>query len=79
MDDEFADCAKARILTHNHAMRRLLIIGCGNIALRAIPLLKKKYRVFALVRDPAKRAGLRTLGVTPLPGDLDDRASLDRV
>ena len=70
---------KARILTHNYAMRRLLIIGCGNVALRAIPLLKKGYRVFALVRDPARRAGLRALGVTPLLGDLDDRASLSRI
>lgn len=60
-------------------MRRLLIIGCGNVALRAIPLLKKAYRVFALVRDPARRAGLRALGVTPLLGDLDDRASLSRI
>jgi nucleoside-diphosphate-sugar epimerase len=72
-------CAKARILTHNHVMRRLLIIGCGDIALRAIPLLKKSYRVFALVRDPTKCAGLRALGVQPLLGDLDNRASLARI
>jgi hypothetical protein len=49
-------CAKARILTHNRAMRRLLIVGCGDVTLRAIPLLKKSYQVFALMRDPAKRA-----------------------
>jgi nucleoside-diphosphate-sugar epimerase len=73
------DCAKARILTHNHAMRRLLIIGCGDVALRAIPLLRKRYRVFALVRDPAKRAALRALDVQPLLGDLDDRTSLARI
>jgi nucleoside-diphosphate-sugar epimerase len=60
-------------------MRRLLIIGCGDVALRAIPLLRKSYRVFALVRDPAKRAGLRALGAIPLLGDLDDRTSLARV
>jgi nucleoside-diphosphate-sugar epimerase len=77
--DESAGCAKARILTHNYAMRRLLIIGCGDVALRAVPLLRKSYRVFALVRDPAKRAGLRALGVQPLLGDLDDRASLARI
>jgi len=77
--DESAICAKARILTHNHAMRRLLIIGCGDVALRTIPMLKKKYRVYALVRDPAKRAELHALGVTPLLGDLDDRASLARI
>ena len=71
--------AKARILTHNYAMRRLLIIGCGDVALRAIPLLKKRYRVFALVRDPAKCAALRALDVQPLLGDLDDRNSLARI
>ena len=57
-------------------MRRLLIVGSGDVALRAIPLLNKGYRVFALVRDPARRAGLRALGAIPLLGDLDDRASL---
>ncbi|MGA8865005.1 MAG: SDR family oxidoreductase [Gallionella sp.] len=60
-------------------MRRLLIVGSGDVALRAIPLLIKGYRVFALVRDPAKRAAIRELGAIPLPGDLDDRASLARL
>jgi nucleoside-diphosphate-sugar epimerase len=72
-------CAKARILTHNHAMRRLLIIGCGDVALRAIPLLKQGYQVFALVRNPAYCTRLRVLNVMPLLGDLDDRSSLARV
>lgn len=60
-------------------MRRLLIIGCGDVALRAIPVLSKRYRVFALIRDPAKRKVLQALGVRPLLGDLDDRASLARL
>ena len=60
-------------------MRRLLIVGCGDVALRTIPLLKKSYQIFALVRDPAKRKQLRALGVRPLPGDLDDRATLARI
>jgi nucleoside-diphosphate-sugar epimerase len=60
-------------------MKRLLIIGSGDVALRAIPLLKKGYRVFAMVRDPAKFAGLRALGAIPLLGDLDDRNSLERI
>jgi nucleoside-diphosphate-sugar epimerase len=72
-------CAKARILTHNHAMRRLLIIGCGDVALRAIPLLKQGYQVFALVRNPAYCTRLRALDVMPLLGDLDDRSSLARI
>lgn len=60
-------------------MRRLLIVGSGDVALRAIPLLRKGYRVFALVRDPARGAALRALGAIPLPGDLDDRTSLSRI
>ena len=47
--------------------------------MRTIPLLMKGYRVFALVRDPSRHSGLRALGVTPLLGDLDDRASLSRI
>ena len=60
-------------------MRRVLIIGCGDIALRIIPLLTKGYCVFALVRDPANRARLQAMGVMPIPGDLDDRISLARI
>jgi nucleoside-diphosphate-sugar epimerase len=60
-------------------MKRLLIIGCGDVAMRAIPLLTRRYRVFALVRNPAYREKLRALGVLPIIGDLDDRASLARI
>ncbi len=54
-------------------MKRLLIIGCGDVAMRAIPLLARRYRIFALVRNPACREKLRALGVLPVLGDLDDR------
>ncbi|MDD5383336.1 MAG: SDR family oxidoreductase [Gallionella sp.] len=60
-------------------MKRLLIIGCGDVAMRAIPLLTRRYRVFALVRNPVYREKLRALGVLPIFGDLDDRASLARI
>jgi len=60
-------------------MKRLLIIGCGDVALRVIPLLAHRYRVFALVRNPTYGASLRALGVLPISGDLDDRASLKRI
>ena len=36
-------------------MKRPLIIGCGDVAMRAIPLLTRRYGVFALVRNPAYR------------------------
>ncbi|OGS91040.1 MAG: NAD(P)-dependent oxidoreductase [Gallionellales bacterium GWA2_60_18] len=60
-------------------MRRLLIVGCGDVAGRAIPLLQKHYRILALVRDPARGAELRALGVVPVVGDLDNRRSLARL
>ena len=60
-------------------MRSILIVGCGDIALRTIPLLTRRYRVFALVRNPAHCARLRAMGVMPILGDLDDRASLARI
>ena len=60
-------------------MKRLLIIGCGDVARRVIPLLINRYRVFALIRNAAYCAGLRALGVTPVLGDLDDRHSLARL
>ena len=60
-------------------MKRLLIIGSGDIAKRVIPLLHRRYSMFALVRKNADRAHFRTLGVTPVAGDLDDRVSLERL
>jgi len=60
-------------------MKRLLIIGCGDVALRTIPLLQGHYRLYALVRNVAQYGRLRALGVTPISGDLDDRHSLTRI
>jgi len=60
-------------------MKRLLIIGCGDVALRTIPLLAQRYQVYAMIRNPGYCAKLRALGVIPVPGDLDDRSSLERI
>lgn len=69
----------AAILTHNRSMNNLLIVGCGDIARRTIPLLKSHYRIHALIRNNAQRDTLRAQDVTPILGDLDDRASLSRL
>lgn len=60
-------------------MERILIVGCGDVAQRVIPLLARNYRVYALVRNPDYCEALRRLGAVPLIGDLDDRASLARI
>ena len=62
-------------------MKRLLIIGCGDVAQRALPLLVRRYRIFALVRTAARAAELRALaapgrGIVPVIGDLDQPHSL---
>jgi nucleoside-diphosphate-sugar epimerase len=55
-------------------VENLLIIGCGDVARRALPELQRRYRVTALVRslDPA----LDAAGVEQIVGDLDDTALL---
>ena len=63
------------------ALRRptLLIVGCGDIGLRVIALLRSRVRVIALTSSPARHALLRAAGATPLPGDLDRPDSLARL
>lgn len=60
-------------------MQRLLIIGCGDVARRALPWLVRRYRVYATVRSEAAAAELRRVGVTPLRADLDRPTSLQRL
>jgi nucleoside-diphosphate-sugar epimerase len=60
-------------------MQRLVIIGYGDIAARAVPYLRGRYRIYALVRNPERSAGLRGQGVIPVAGDLDRPESLGRL
>jgi nucleoside-diphosphate-sugar epimerase len=55
-------------------VEKLLIIGCGDVARRALPELLRRYRVSALVRgrDPA----LAAAGVDLVEGDLDRPGTL---
>jgi nucleoside-diphosphate-sugar epimerase len=55
----------------------LLIVGCGDIARRALPSLARRYRVCALVRSPDP--GIAASGVEQIEGDLDDPESLEQL
>ncbi|HEY6135062.1 MAG TPA: NAD-dependent epimerase/dehydratase family protein [Rubrivivax sp.] len=57
----------------------LLIVGCGDIGLRVLRLLRPRWRVLALTSNPARCAELRSAGAVPLVGNLDDAASLGRL
>ncbi len=56
--------------------RTLLIVGCGDIALRAAPLLQAHYRLLGLCRRTESCRQLRLHGITPVSGDLDNSKSL---
>ncbi len=58
---------------------RLLIIGCGDVGMRLLPLLRERFRVFALTSQPARAAELRAAGAIPVIGNLDQPASLRRL
>jgi nucleoside-diphosphate-sugar epimerase len=57
----------------------LLIVGCGDIGLRVLQLVRGRFRVHALTSSPERRAALRAAGATPLVGDLDDASTLGRL
>ncbi len=59
--------------------KTVLMIGCGDIALRTVPLLQEKYRISGLFRQPDKARLFRSRGVTPVTGDLDRRDSLKKL
>jgi len=60
-------------------MDRILIAGCGDIALRVARELRERYRLFGLVRRAGRAAELRAAGIVPLSADLDNRHSLRRI
>ena len=57
--------------------RKLFIVGCGDIASRALPALSATFEVSALARSPASAAALRERGVHAVSGDLDRPDTLD--
>ena len=62
-------------------MRRstLLIVGCGDVGLRVLRLLRSRLRVLALTSNPERLPLLRAAGALPLLGNLDDPATLGRL
>lgn len=60
-------------------MNKILIIGCGDIALRMSTLIGPEATLYGLIRKPEYRDKLHATGIIPLMGDLDDRRSLQRL
>ena len=58
---------------------RILLVGCGDIALRTARLLRHKARLYGITRRTEDAARLRAHGVVPVIADLDRLDSLRRV
>jgi len=58
---------------------RLLIVGCGDVGMRLLPLVREQYRVFAVSSQPARKAELRVAGAVPVIADLDRPETLGRL
>lgn len=57
----------------------LLIIGCGDVGMRVVRLLRGRWRVLALTTDADRIPALRAAGAQPLLGNLDDPPTLARL
>ena len=57
----------------------LLIVGCGDVGLRVVRLLRGRWRLIALTSSPGRCAALRAAGALPLLGNLDAPATLARL
>lgn len=58
---------------------RVLLIGCGDVALRAASMLRGRARLYGLVRRADDVARLRARGIAPIVADLDDFTTLRRL
>ena len=60
---------------------RVLIVGCGDVGQRTARALGqgRRVRLLALTSTPERQAALRAQGITPLPGNLDQPATLQRL
>ncbi|MGZ8288549.1 MAG: NAD-binding protein [Telluria sp.] len=58
---------------------RLLVVGCGDVGMRLLPLVRGRFRVFALTSNPERCAELRAAGAVPVIGDLDRPETLKRL
>ena len=61
------------------ARPRLLLVGCGDVGMRLLPLLRDKFRVFATTSQVARVTELRAAGAIPLVVNLDQPHTLQKL
>ncbi|OFA06436.1 SDR family oxidoreductase [Duganella sp. HH101] len=68
-----------KLTSQKFKLPRLLIVGCGDVGMRLLPLLRPYFRVFATTSQPSRCAELRAMGAVPLVANLDQPATLRRL
>jgi nucleoside-diphosphate-sugar epimerase len=58
---------------------RLLIIGCGDVGMRLLPMLRDRFRVFAVTSQAQRLAELRDQGALGIVANLDNPEQLYRL
>ena len=66
-----SSCARATRVEREASVIRVLLIGCGDVALRTADLLHPKVRLYGLTRRADDIPRLRAHGIVPIVGDLD--------
>jgi nucleoside-diphosphate-sugar epimerase len=74
-----ASTAAARRAIGKLGRPRVLIVGCGDIGLRIVARLHRRFRIVALTSSPPRVPLLRAAGVVALVGNLDGRTTLRRL
>lgn len=64
---------------HRLGRERVLILGCGDVGMRVLLLLRERFRVFAVTSQASRCGELRAAGAVPIVADLDQPASLARL
>lgn len=59
--------------------QRVLVVGCGDVGVRLVRQANPGVRHLALTTSPASAAVLRSQGVCPLAGNLDQKQTLSRL
>jgi len=58
---------------------RALLIGCGDVGMRLLPILVKTHKVYVLTTQESKKSLLRSMGAVPIVGNLDERHTLKKI
>jgi nucleoside-diphosphate-sugar epimerase len=58
---------------------RVLLVGCGDVGLRAASLLRGKVQLLALTSTASRQVELRSHGVQPIMGNLDHASTCQRL